>query len=60
MSLTEIVQKHPKAVEILMGYGMHCFGWMAARYENLGQAAAVHGLDPDNLVRELNEKTENA
>jgi ribosomal protein L11 len=33
---------------------------MAARYENLGQAAAVHGLDPDNLVKELNEKTENA
>lgn len=26
MSITEIVEKHPDAVEILEGYGMHCFG----------------------------------
>lgn len=55
MSLTEIVENYPDVTEILEGYGMHCFGWMAARFENLEQAALAHGLDIDKLLDELNK-----
>ena len=55
MSITEIVENYPETVETLESYGMHCFGWMASRFENLEQAALAHGLDIDKLVDELNK-----
>ena len=41
--------------EYLLGIGMHCFGCAIARGETIEQAAAVHGVDPDELVAKLNE-----
>lgn len=55
MSITEIVKNYPETIETLEGYGMHCFGWMASRFENLEQAALAHGLDIDKLIHELNK-----
>ena len=54
MSITDVVDKYPQTTEIFMQYGMHCFGWMAARFENLEQGAQAHGLDIDELLKELN------
>ena len=33
--------------------GMHCTGCPSARAETLEQAAAVHGIDVDDLVEDL-------
>lgn len=55
MSITEIVEKYPETVEILMSYGMHCFGCMAARFENIEQGALAHGIDVDKMMEDLNK-----
>jgi hybrid cluster-associated redox disulfide protein len=59
MSITQIVEDYPETVEVFLSNGMHCFGCMAARFENLEQGATVHGIDVDKLVDELNEKIKN-
>ena len=35
MSITEIVQKYPKTIEVFMRHGMGCLGCAAARFENV-------------------------
>ena len=44
--------------DVLIGVGMHCLGCAFARGETVEQAAAVHGVDVDDLVRRLNEAAE--
>ena len=39
---------------VLFGFGMHCLGCAMAHHENLEQACAVHGLDADAIVVEMN------
>ena len=34
--------------------GMHCLGCPSARGESLELACAVHGVDPDELVKKIN------
>ena len=55
MSITDIVEQYPQTVDVFQRYGMHCFGWMAARFENLEQGALAHGLDVDALIKDLND-----
>ena len=43
---------------VLFGNGMHCLGCPASQMETIEEAAAVHGVDADELVRVLNEKLE--
>ena len=43
---------------VLFGIGMHCLGCPASQMETIEEAAAVHGVDADELVRVLNEKLE--
>jgi hybrid cluster-associated redox disulfide protein len=35
--------------------GMHCLGCPASRSESLEDACMVHGTDPDELVKKINE-----
>ena len=35
--------------------GMHCLGCPASRGETIEQACMVHGVDPDQLVKALND-----
>ncbi|MBW7573392.1 DUF1858 domain-containing protein [Caproiciproducens faecalis] len=35
--------------------GMHCLGCPSSRGETLEQACMVHGVDPDTLVKKLND-----
>ena len=44
------------AAPVLMSIGMHCLGCPASQMETIEQAAAVHGVDADELVKKLNEK----
>ena len=41
--------------EVLFGMGMHCLGCAIAHGETIEDAAAVHGVDVDDLVDKLNE-----
>lgn len=54
MTIAECVEQYPETVEIFYSHGLSCFGCAVARYENIEQGAALHGIDPDALVSELN------
>ena len=43
------------AAAIFLAMGMHCLGCPSARGESVAEAYAVHGVDPEQLVKKLNE-----
>ena len=43
-----------KLAEVLQQSGMHCWHCMLAQGETLEEAAAVHGINVDELVDKLN------
>ena len=47
-------EKANELAQVLVDAGMHCLGCLAAHGETLEQAAAVHGIDADELVAKLN------
>jgi hybrid cluster-associated redox disulfide protein len=53
--IMEAVEANPNAPEILLGYGMHCLGCAIAHGETIGEAAQVHGIDVNDLLRDLNK-----
>ena len=55
--IAEILNNDPTqgCVPIFLSTGMHCLGCMASHGETVEEACAVHGVDPDALVAELND-----
>ena len=51
----EVLSLNPNVKEILLGFGLHCFGWPMSQMETLEEAAAVHGVDVDLMVEKINE-----
>jgi len=56
MPIAEAIKLKPQIAGLLMSKGMHCLGCVIAQGETIGQAAEVHGLNPDELIKELNEQ----
>ena len=52
----EILEKAPEKANILLSIGMHCLGCPASQIETLEEACAVHGIDVNEVVDELNKK----
>lgn len=55
MTIREVIMTKPEAAEILMSFGMGCVGCPSAQMETLEEAAAVHGMNLDNLLAALNK-----
>ncbi len=51
----DLVRRYPEAAGILAGIGMHCLGCPASQKESLEEACAVHGVDPQALVKMITE-----
>lgn len=51
----KILEVAPEKAEILLSAGMHCLGCPASQEETLEEACAVHGIDVESLVEELNK-----
>ena len=45
----------PILLNIGMRAGMHCLGCPSSQMETIEEAAMVHGIDPDALVKEIND-----
>jgi len=58
MGISDAVEAYPDSVNVFQAYGMHCFGCMAARFENIEQGAIAHGIDPDALIKSINDALE--
>ena len=54
MTMAEAIKKKPSIGGFLMSKGMHCLGCSIAHGETIEQAAEVHGMDPEELIKELN------
>ncbi len=54
MLIGDVIRTYPQVAEVLLQFGMHCIGCMAARGESISDACVVHGLDADELVEALN------
>ncbi|MBI5700845.1 DUF1858 domain-containing protein [Candidatus Saganbacteria bacterium] len=55
MTIAEIIKHNPKAGPVLMSHGMHCLGCVIAQGETLEQAADVHGINAEELLKAINE-----
>lgn len=50
----DILDICPDSAPLFLEIGMHCLGCPASRGETVEQACAVHGNDPDELVKKIN------
>ncbi|MFI3208191.1 MAG: DUF1858 domain-containing protein [Eubacteriales bacterium] len=53
-TIGELIASYPQVAPILMEIGMHCLGCPSAQGESIGEAAMVHGIDPELLVAKIN------
>ena len=51
----ELLQIDQNIAPILFGIGMHCLGCPASQMETIEEAAMVHGINPQDLVDEINK-----
>ena len=49
----EALRLKPEIAPVLMGMGMHCLGCPASQGESLEEAAMVHGMDVEELMKEI-------
>jgi len=50
----EIVRNKPEAIDTLLRFGLGCIGCPASQMESLEEAAMVHGIDLNELLKALN------
>jgi hybrid cluster-associated redox disulfide protein len=53
--IEDVLKAHPDAIMVLMKYNLGCVACMGATQESIEQGARMHGIDPEPLVKELNE-----
>lgn len=53
MTIGEILRINPQIAPILMEAGMHCLGCPSAQAESLEEAAMVHGMDIEDLMKKI-------
>ena len=55
-TLGDVINENEELQDVLMGFGMHCFSCPLSQMETLEEAAQVHGIDIDFLLKKLNEQ----
>lgn len=53
MTIGEILQANPDVAPVLLEAGMHCLGCPASQAESLEEAAMVHGINIDDLMKAI-------
>ncbi|MHB1485078.1 MAG: DUF1858 domain-containing protein [Saccharofermentanales bacterium] len=55
MVISEVLELDRGTIPIFFKNGLHCLGCAMASGESLEEACAVHGIDCDTLLTELND-----
>jgi len=55
MTIAEIIRQQPEAAKVLQKFGMHCIGCAVAAGESLEDAARVHEIDQQELLKALQD-----
>ncbi len=53
MTIGDILRAKPEAAPVLLEIGMHCLGCPSAQAESLEEAAMVHGIDINELMKKI-------
>ena len=51
----ELLQIDENVAPMLLNIGMRCLGCPSSQMETIPEAAMVHGIDPDDLVNDIND-----
>ncbi len=54
-TIGEVIKLDSSLAAVFAGFGMFCVGCPSAQAETVEEACAVHGIDADALVAELNK-----
>jgi hybrid cluster-associated redox disulfide protein len=54
MTFHQVLQMSPEVAKVLGKYNLGCIGCMGAANETLEQGAVAHGLNVDDILRDLN------
>jgi len=54
-TIGEILDLDSGTAKFLLGMGMHCLGCPSARGESIADACAVHAVDADELIAQIND-----
>lgn len=55
MLIGDLLDLAPEKADILLEAGMHCISCPASLMETLEEACEVHGINVDELLKELNK-----
>ena len=55
MLIGDVIEMYPGAAKALLSVGMHCITCGVAIYESVEEASYVHGLEPDDVVKVVND-----
>jgi len=58
MTIAEIVKNKPKSVNVFLKHHMMCFGCAVAKVETLEEGCRGHGIDVEEMLKELNAEEE--
>ncbi len=55
MIISEVLSIDRGTAPIFLNNGMHCLGCPSSSGESIEDACAIHGIDAEKLVKELND-----
>ena len=54
MKIEEVVRQYPETIRVFDQHGVACLGCCGAEVDSVERGARIHGIDLDQLLRELN------
>ncbi len=54
MTFAQALQTSPEVAKVLRKYNLGCIGCMGAQNESLEQGCSAHGLDVNEVLKDLN------
>ena len=55
MTFAQVMRMHPDVVKVFAKYNLGCIGCMGAQAESLEQGCSAHGLNVDEVLKDLNQ-----
>lgn len=56
MIIRDVVARYPETMEVMFEYGVHCVGCGYASFETMEQGAALHRIDLQEYLEDLNDE----
>lgn len=56
--ISDVLKMDRGTAPFFLNIGMHCLGCPSSTGETIAEACAIHGVDPEQLVNEINDYLE--